>query len=55
MAMGRLVTGTAVAIPALITYGMTSLNIIGVAFFGMAIVMTGWNAAIALHLRSNSF
>ena len=46
---------TAAAMPALVTYGMMNLNIIGVAFFAMAVVMTGWNAAIALHLRSNAF
>jgi hypothetical protein len=40
--------------PALVAYGMTNLNIVGVAFFAMAVVMTGWNAAIALHLRSHS-
>jgi hypothetical protein len=45
---------TAVAMPGLVAYGMTNLSIVGVAFFAMAIVMTGWNAAIALHLRSNS-
>lgn len=45
---------TAVAMPALVAYGMTNLSIVGVAFFAMAIVMSGWNAAIALHLRSNS-
>ena len=45
---------TAVAMPALVAYGITNLNIVGVAFFAMAVVMTGWNAAIALHLRSNS-
>jgi len=44
--------GTAVAMPALVAYGMTNLNIVGVAFFAMAVVMTGWNAALALHLRS---
>jgi len=47
-------TITAVGMPAPVAYGMTNLNIVGVAFFAMAIVMTGWNAAIALHLRSNS-
>jgi hypothetical protein len=45
---------TATAMPALVAYGMTNLNIVGVAFFAMAIVMTGWNAAIALHLRSEA-
>jgi hypothetical protein len=44
----------AAAMPALIAYGMTNLSIVGVAFFAMAIVMSGWNAAIALHLRSNT-
>jgi hypothetical membrane protein len=43
---------TAAAVPALIVFGMANLNMVGVAFFAMAIVMTGWNAAIALHLRS---
>jgi RNA polymerase sigma factor (sigma-70 family) len=41
-------------LPVLIAYGMTNLSIVGVAFFAMAIVMSGWNAAIALHLRSNT-
>jgi hypothetical protein len=44
---------TAAAMPALIAFGMTNLNIVGVAFFAMAILMSGWNGAIALHLRSN--
>jgi hypothetical protein len=46
---------TAVAMPALVVFGMTNLNIVGVAFFAMAIVMSSWNAVIALHLRKNSF
>jgi hypothetical protein len=45
---------TAAAMPALIAFGMTNLNIVSAAFFAMAIVMSGWNAAIALHLRSNT-
>ena len=45
---------TAVAMPVLVAYGMTNLNIVGVAFFAMALVMTGWNAAIALHLRPDA-
>jgi hypothetical protein len=45
---------TAVAMPALVGFGMTNLNMVGVAFFAMAIVMTGWSAVIALHLRSDS-
>jgi hypothetical protein len=45
---------TAVAMPALVVFGMANLNIVGVAFFAMAVVMTGWNAVIALHLRSDS-
>ena len=32
-----------------------NLNIVGVAFFAMAVVMTGWNAIIALHLHADSF
>jgi hypothetical protein len=44
----------AAAMPALVVFGMANLNMVGVAFFAMAIVMTGWNAAIALHLRSQS-
>jgi hypothetical protein len=42
------------AVPALIVFGMANLNMVGVAFFAMAVVMTGWNAAIALHLLSDS-
>jgi hypothetical protein len=45
---------TAFAVPALIAFGMTNLNMVGVAFFAMAIAMSGWNAAIALHLRSHA-
>jgi RNA polymerase sigma factor (sigma-70 family) len=45
---------TAAAMPALVVFGMTNLNIVGVAFFAMAIVMSSWNAAVALHVRSDS-
>jgi hypothetical protein len=45
---------TAAAMPALVVFGMANLSIVGVAFFVTAVVMTGWTAAIALHLRSNS-